>query len=204
LQRNDYLFIMSSGSSEKVSAVDLLVADHRQFRDLYNQAKAAKDVKERQRLANAIIDAVAPHSAAEEQILYPTIRNTAKDPAAADKSLQEHQQLKEALEGLRKTNPENADFNKFLELSEKLLFEHIQYEESQVLPELKATLKPDDLIQMGSLIQMVKKVAPKEPHPEAPLTPPLNMIAGPLAGFMDRIKEYAMGGKKSSNQVPSS
>lgn len=88
-------------------------------------------------------------------------------------------------------------------LSEKLLFAHIDYEESQVLPELRASLNQEDLMEMGKLIEMAKKVAPKEPHPEGPNAPPGNLIMGPLAGFMDRIKEHALGGRKSTAQQSS-
>lgn len=89
---------------------------------------------------------------------------------------------------------------RYIELSEKLLFAHVEFEEKQVLPELQSVVKPEDLREMGNLIQMAKKIAPTQPHPEAPLTPPGNLIMGPLAALTDRIKEYALGGRKSTAQ----
>lgn len=83
-----------SGTTENRSAVEILTTDHRLFRELFAKVKAAKDKPEKQRLANQIIDAIAPHSVAEEQVLYPTIRNTARDPKAADRSINEHQQVR--------------------------------------------------------------------------------------------------------------
>lgn len=80
-----------AGTQKDQSIVDILIADHRNFRSLYDKVKTTQDKSEKQRLANEIIGAIAPHSSAEEQVLYPTIRNTAKDPQNADKSLQEHQ-----------------------------------------------------------------------------------------------------------------
>jgi hypothetical protein len=79
---------------------------------------------------------------------------------------------------------------------------HVKYEESQVLPKFRAQMKEDDLVRMGEIWEMAKKAAPTLPHPNAPNTPPGNLIAGPMAAFFDKMKEMVSGGPQGSGTQP--
>lgn len=68
------------------------------------------DLRARQDALNNVVILLSEHAVAEETILYPVLRNTAKDPSRADKSLHEHQVVKELLERLRKMSPDDANF----------------------------------------------------------------------------------------------
>jgi hemerythrin superfamily protein len=59
------------------------------------------------------------HAACEEQVLYPSLRNILKDDGGADKSLHEHQEVKELLEQFRNTNPSDA---KYMQLANRTLW----------------------------------------------------------------------------------
>jgi hypothetical protein len=55
-------------------------------------------------------------------------------------------------------------------------------------------LGPNDSERRGKLAeQAMKKVAPTRPHPSAPDTPPLNKLAAPGAGLIDRIRDALSG-----------
>ena len=42
---------------------------------------------------------------------------------------------------------------------------------------------------MGNLLESMKTVSPTRPHPHMPSTPPYNVMAGPLAAFLDRVRD---------------
>jgi hypothetical protein len=50
-------------------------------------------------------------------------------------------------------------------------------------------LDPDDLEKMGNLLESMKALSPTRPHPHMPATPPYNIMAGPLAAFLDRVRD---------------
>jgi hypothetical protein len=38
---------------------------------------------------------------------------------------------------------------------------------------------------------MAEKAAPTHPHPQAPSKPPFNLVLGPIATIVDRVKDAA-------------
>ncbi len=45
------------------------------------------------------------------------------------------------------------------------------------------------LEKMGTLLETAKTTAPTYPHSHSPNTPPGNLIVGPVAAFMDRLRD---------------
>jgi hypothetical protein len=44
---------------------------------------------------------------------------------------------------------------------------------------------------MGDAMRMAKRVAPTHPHPNAPSTPPGNIVAGLAVSVIDKIRDVA-------------
>ena len=67
-----------------------------------------------------------------------------------------------------------------------------------VLPILEKHLNTSELEDMGVVLDGIKTISPTHPHPNAPNTPPGNIVVGPIAAFMDRIRDLARSFPNSS------
>jgi hypothetical protein len=65
----------------------------------------------------------------------------------------------------------------------------VQEEENELFPEMRAAVSEDQLRAMGAEIAAAKKMAPTHPHPNAPSTPPGNIVAGAAAAVMDKVRD---------------
>ena len=66
---------------------------------------------------------------------------------------------------------------------------HVKEEESELFPELRAAVGEEELRAMGGQLAAAKKMAPTHPHPNAPATPPGNIVAGAAAAVVDRARD---------------
>jgi hypothetical protein len=71
--------------------------------------------------------------------------------------------------------------------------EHVREEEQELFPRLTANADRQELQSLGRKVEAMKKVAPTRPHPAAPDTPPMNKLAAPGAGLVDRIRDALSG-----------
>jgi len=45
-------------------------------------------------------------------------------------------------------------------------------------------------MELGEKMAEAKAMAPTHPHPNAPNTPPGNIVAGPLAAIADKVRDF--------------
>jgi hemerythrin superfamily protein len=173
-------------------AIELLTSDHREVEQLFHQYQAAThDEGVARHAAEEIIKELSIHAAVEEQILYPTLRRV--DPGSGglvDHSLEEHQQVKELLaevDGKPANDPHvRATFDKLKSAVE----EHVSEEEGKIFPTLRRHVDEAKLADMGQKMAKAKAMAPTHPHPNAPNTPPGNIVAGPIAALADKVRDF--------------
>jgi hemerythrin-like domain-containing protein len=121
----------------------------------------------------------------EEEYFYPAVRKHVPNGGAiADKALQEHQTIKELLVGFDDyaskldDRPENwpvFPFENFVRLQTEVT-NHVNFEESQIFPQLKTYLTPLQLEDLAKSLHSARKIAPTRPHPSAPNKPPMNKV----------------------------
>ncbi|KAL6062628.1 DNA nickase [Balamuthia mandrillaris] len=192
--------VLASSSRGYAHAVDVLTNDHKEVKRLFSSIENAKDQNEISKHLQLLVENLSKHAELEEQVLYPALRNLSGKPDLADRSLTEHQRMKDALYKLDQTPSDRVGDREFMatfkQLKEETLH-HIEEEEGEVFEVLKQRMGAQDLEDMGSLIETLKPMAPTHPHPSAPNTPPWNTMAAPLASFMDRMKDLGrkMAGK---------
>jgi len=178
--------------SEKRSGVDVLIEDHRNVSKLFKDIMSTQDEKERTELSNMIIKELSQHSSVEEQILYPTIRELDKGyRELLEVAIEEHLKVNENLFKLDKTKSTEKEFNQLLHTIREEFEDHIKKEEEKLFPLLQMRLSKADLERMGSIISNLKVIAPSKPNPHSPSMPSENVLAGPVASFMERIREHS-------------
>jgi iron-sulfur cluster repair protein YtfE (RIC family) len=199
-----------SKSKENFDAVDLLLQDHRTVDSLFAEISSITDMNNKRTRFNVLREEISKHSAVEEQLVYPVLRRLGNKDAGgkgdrlADRSLSEHQDVKEMLSRLESMDCNHSEWPSLFEKLKNDVQTHVKEEEGEILPLLRARISEENLKYMATAIEGMKKIAPTHPHPGAPSTQPGATAAGIVAGFMDRIKdmfpEQASEGKAEAAQ----
>lgn len=170
--------------------VTTLEADHRRVEELFKSYQRTT-ADQRQQVLDELVRELSVHAALEEQIVYPTIRaKLDQGTEAADHAVDEHQQVKQLLADLEKLETGSLEHSDRFEGLMAAVQEHVSDEESRLLPQLRSTLDPDRLDQLGSLVDKARGLMPTHPHPNVPGTAGAQLLAGPWASIADHLRDF--------------
>jgi len=182
--------------ADEQDVVGVLTHDHREVEELFAQVEITTDADELRKLTNQVTTELIRHSNAEEQYLYPAVReHVPRGDALVDKEIKDHNKVEEALKTLEGMDASHPDFmTTFRQMSNEVRA-HVKEEEEELFPLLREHASAEDLRELGKKVQRAKKVAPTRPHPSAPDAPPLKKLLGPVVGLVDRVRDK-LGGRK--------
>jgi hemerythrin superfamily protein len=173
-------------------AIEMLVADHREVDQLFTQFEAAApDSTVAKDLADKIVRELSVHAAIEELVLYPVARRVLEQDDLVDAAIDEHNEMKELLAEVDGKAVGDDRVRRTFHEIKLAVEEHVHEEETELFPRLRGKIDQDDLQRMGRALEGAKAVAPTHPHPHAPDRPPGNIVIGPAAGVIDRIRDIA-------------
>jgi hypothetical protein len=68
---------------------------------------------------------------------------------------------------------------------------HVKEEEGPggILDQLRKHAPREQLLRMAKLTRQAKQAAPTRPHPNAPDTPPGNIVVGAVTGMIDKARD---------------
>lgn len=154
--------------TNRIDAVELLLRDHRLIDGLAEQLDATDDPAEIRRLYLCIVEELAAHEAAEQQVVFPAFRATLEfaENTIAHR-MGEHEELNEMLAEMRSLAPDSYGF---IKRGSALLLEvkaHFQREEESVFDRMRDAFSADELAELGRLVVEVKAHSPAFPddHP---------------------------------------
>ncbi|MCU1368965.1 MAG: hypothetical protein JWO77_159 [Ilumatobacteraceae bacterium] len=179
-----------------MDAITLLKDDHKTVEKLFKRFEGTGDgaLVERRRIVDQIIAELSTHAAIEEQLFYPVTRSTVEEvDDVVLESLEEHHVVKWLLSELETMDPSHERFKAKVTVLIENVRHHVEEEEGEYFPKVRAKLGRNDLADLGEAMQDAKKSAPTHPHPEAPDTPPGNIVAGNAAGIVDRVSDTVSG-----------
>lgn len=181
--------------------IAILTRDHREVQELFDELDKTREhagPKQRKDLVDLVTGKLVRHSVAEEQFLYPAIRLNVTDGAeSADQRIGEHELIERVLKELEGMRATDASFEAALQRLMELVTAHIAEEERTLFPRLRSVCTAEDLVEIGKMVRVAKKLAPTRPHPDAPDTPPGNLTA-PAVGLIDRIRDALTGRGRGS------
>jgi hemerythrin superfamily protein len=174
-----------------MDAISLTLQDHREVDALFSKYESLTGNGQQKRdIVHQIIRELSIHAAIEEQFLYPTMRNNLPDGGQlVQEAIQEHQEAKELLNALDKMTPDESGYDQRVRSLIQDVRHHVQEEEGELLPKLRSAVSQERLDQLGEAMEAGKRLAPTRPHPNAPATPPGNIVAGPAAAAVDRVRD---------------
>ena len=166
----------------------MLTDDHRQVEELFARFEKSGERahKRRQELVQRITEALSVHASIEEEILYPAARRHVA--AAGDdvlEALEEHHLVKLTLAELEMMDPAHERYGAKVTVLMENVRHHVKEEEGELFPTIRKAMSATQLRELGSELVAAKRTAPTRPHPEAPDTPPGNVIAQVLTAPLD-------------------
>jgi hemerythrin-like domain-containing protein len=178
-----------ASSGEQLDAITLIENDHRVVEGLFETYEGLGpdgNVPERQRTVHSMIEELRLHAAMEEQVFYPAVQEALGDEAdeLVEESLREHAEAKQTLDELDALEPSAEKFHqRVTELIEEVRH-HVDEEEQEILPKLRAALDSQVLLQLGEELEGSKMtllgvaVTAEAPSPPAGGLPEEGLVIG--------------------------
>jgi hemerythrin superfamily protein len=175
--------------------INELVTDHREVEELFGKIDGLPSGdKNRKVYADQATMELVRHSVAEEEYLYPAVRQYLADgDAIADKEIADHSRAEQIMKDLESCEAGDLEFDRLIGLLMSEIRSHVADEERSLFPMLRLAATAEALDDLGDKVRRAKKLAPTRPHPSAPDTPPANKMLAPGAGLVDRLRDTLTG-----------
>jgi len=153
---------------DQSDAIELLLLDHRTIEALVERLDSTVDPVETRSLYLQIVEQLAAHEAAEQQVIFPAFRAALQD---ADLTLAhrmgEHEEMNELLAEMRSLAPDGLPFVKRESALLLEIEEHFRREEESVFNRMRGAFAPDELAELARQVLAAKQHAPAFPddHP---------------------------------------
>jgi len=178
-----------SDTSTQPDAIELLTNDHAEVEQMFRQIESLPEGDARNELVAGVVRELSVHAVIEEQVLYPAMRERLPDgDSLVEEAIEEHQRAKEALAAIERADTP-AERDPLLVRLMGDVRHHVEEEETELFPKLRAAFGSEEIREMGSKLASAKKMAPTHPHPNAPNTPPGNVVGGVAAAVMDKARD---------------
>ena len=136
-----------------MNAIDLLIADHNRVRGLFkrfNEAKEAENESAMGDLAGKIFEELDVHTTIEEEIFYPSVRDTSEEiTELVDEGLQEHHVVKILMKEIAEVPPAAEEWVAKMAVLIENVEHHAKEEETDMFPPLRSACGGDRLDALG-------------------------------------------------------
>jgi len=152
-----------------MNAIDLLTQQHRDVERLFERIEQETDVRMKVESFNELADILAVHTAVEERIFYPTVRER-RTEETLEAAVEDHQEMKRLLaELLQDTLAVAQSGSAFGDTVFQLMREvshHVQAEEDQLFPVVRAMFDNEQLDALGQsmtalMVELEEKGSPR-------------------------------------------
>ncbi len=134
--------------------IDVLEQDHRLVERLFQQYGQSNDPD----VARRICEALMLHAEAEEQLVYPVLGGEVPDgEPLAEEAAEQHGQVEELIERVRSSDFDGGDVPALMQEVQVAVEHHVEEEESEIFPKMRASIDPGRLDEMGEQVQELKR-----------------------------------------------
>ena len=171
-----------------MNVIELLQHDHDEVDEKFRRFHLSEKDDTKHELAQEIVHDLSVHAAIEEQFFYPLVRMKIDGPTA-DHAIEEHAEVKELLTEVEKHDAGSAEHQEAMEKIIESVRHHVEEEENDVFPVIRSTTDAGTLDRMGDVMAAAKKAVPTHPHPLVPGTATAQLVAGPWATMVDKVRD---------------
>jgi hemerythrin superfamily protein len=168
----------------------LIEQDHQAIRERLLEFEKA-DPSSRAALFHELTTELTRHEVAEETVVYPAIRKEPGGGEVADARRAEEAEAEQLLARMLQLDCGTEEFMGAVRDLRIAVLAHAASEEDLVFPLLRAHDEGAYLSFLGQKFRGEKLAAPTHPHPHLPNSALGNRIFGPLASFVDRMRDSA-------------
>lgn len=142
-----------------MNLITLLKEDHKEVEDLFKRIEATspRAMKTRQKLFLQIKAALTVHSAAEEELLYPRMKEMRELRHDAFLANEEHRLVKQLLDELGSLDAGEEQWDAKMSVLMDMVRHHVREEEGEYFKALKLELNRAELMQLGEEVQAFKE-----------------------------------------------
>jgi hemerythrin-like domain-containing protein len=145
-----------------MNAIELLKEDHVKVKQLLEQVSGTTEraAKTRTELLKKIATELEVHTALEEEIFYPALREAGgkEELKMFHEAKEEHRAVTAlVLPDLLDTEPASVEFSGRIKVLKELLEHHIEEEESEMFPDASDLLGEEELMNLGQKMKDRKK-----------------------------------------------
>lgn len=143
-------------TNKQKDAIELLTADHKKVRDLFEQFDGLSDRSKasKKKIADQICMELTMHTEIEEKIFYPAIRKPLNDKDMLDEALVEHASAKDLIAQIQDMDPGDELYDAKVKVLAEQIEHHVEEEETEMFPRLRKTKL--DLLALGEDMEMFK------------------------------------------------
>ncbi len=127
--------------AKESNAIELLKHDHREVESMFKQLDAEEESRGKIEIAQHICLSLIVHSTIEEEIFYPAAREALdeEDREMVAEANVEHSSLKQLIEEIRGSGPEDEMLEARLTVLKEYVQHHVKEEENELMPAVKKT-----------------------------------------------------------------
>jgi hemerythrin superfamily protein len=148
----------AAAKSARQDATQILTADHKKVSKIFAEfEKSKEDSEQKQTLVKMACDELTIHAQIEEEIFYPALHEALKesDEELVDEAEVEHATIKQLVETLRTSDPEDRLYDANVTVLSEYVKHHVKEEQDEIFPKARKA-KALDLKQMGEEIMARK------------------------------------------------
>jgi hemerythrin superfamily protein len=185
-------------SDEQQNVIDILTTDHREVEAMFTeletlmQTRSGTDDQLRKDLVDQVTIELVRHAVAEEVAVYPAVKDKVS-AEEAERAKREHAEAEETMKRLENLDPDDSTFEDELRKLMSEIRTHVAEEEGEMFHRMREVMSAEELSELGTRVEAIKKMAPTRPHPSVPNDPGKRLAVGPVAGLFDRLRDMASG-----------
>ena len=142
-----------------INVIELLKADHALVNQLFEQAEATSDTRELQQIFSHIYKELTLHTAAEENVFYPAVRNHADTSGLVAESYEDHAEAKQIMLDISVLKPEPVAYKAKLEQLKAAITHHVTEEEGELFPKVERHMDTAALVTLAKEVEQAKSEA---------------------------------------------
>ena len=126
-------------STDALSALDLLEADHAEVEGYFEEYEQLEDGGEKEELALKICLALQVHAQVEEEIFYPAARDAIEKTDLIDEAVVEHASAKQLIAEIEEMEAGDELYDAKVKVLGEQVSHHIKEEEDELFPEVESS-----------------------------------------------------------------